>query len=316
MVPHSLPAELDRLLTCDVDRDWGNFVDGSMIWSLQTYLLLRSSGLPVTCSDELKPNVINLGHEPEMEAMRAREDAFLVSMQADYPRHGWAQLHVLQNQSQVTDERCEWIPVWPQPGLIPRDPSRVGVKCVAHTGRAYYLAGGEQKWIEALGKLACEFRLLNETRWNDRSQVDVIVAIRSFDRNRYDRKPPSKLIDAWHSGVPMIAGWDSAFEQIATPGIEYLRADSLDAAVEAIRRLQSDRELYDRLVQRGKTRAAEFSRDAVRQRWISFLTNKAVPHFRRWINRGALSRFAWRGRVIYSKSVRRVRGIAKSLIRR
>jgi hypothetical protein len=299
----------------DVDTNWQDFIDGSLIWSLQTYRVLSQRNLAVSCSQSFDPRAINIGHSPEMSTMPAREDVFLISCQADYDRHGWANLHIVQNKGQASGD-SHWMPLWPQPGLVQRDPSRQGVRCVAYAGRAEFLAGGADPWRREIEKLGCEFRVLGPTNWHDRSQVDVTLAVRSFGREPHVRKPPSKLIDSWHARIPFVGGYESAFSQVGEPGIDYLRVESLDAGVEAIRQLRDDPIMYRRLVDNGLAKATRFTRDAVAQRWTDYLYSMALPRYRQWLERGRSYSVRWGLRVVTFKAYRAIRKTGKSALSR
>lgn len=62
-----------------------------------------------------------------------------------------ADCEIVQNQRQAARNRY-WVPHWPPPGLIPRDPNRTGVQRVVFTGTPKNLAGGETLWASALSE--------------------------------------------------------------------------------------------------------------------------------------------------------------------
>jgi glycosyltransferase involved in cell wall biosynthesis len=113
----------------------------------------------------------------------------------------------------------------------------------------------------------------------DLSQVDALVGIRSLDTRTHDRKPASKLVNAWLAGIPFIGGYDSAFAQVGTPGEDYLRVGNLEELKDALIRLREDAELYARLVQAGRQRATAHDRAAVTTAWLKFLNETAYPAF-------------------------------------
>ncbi|MEM8808289.1 MAG: hypothetical protein AAGF01_19895, partial [Cyanobacteria bacterium P01_G01_bin.38] len=49
-------------------------------------------------------------------------------------------------------------------------------------------------------------------RWHDYRQIGAVVAIRSFDRRRYDHKPATKLYNAWQ-GCPLFWAQSQPTEQ-------------------------------------------------------------------------------------------------------
>lgn len=310
LVPAGSDHELEELSCKVVDRDWQLFRMGEHAWALQSYLILKNQSLPVTFSRELRKGCVNLGHITSLSRLRPDPDAFVVALQADYPRLPWAQMHVVQNQLQVRDRAACWLPHWPQPGLVARDPARRGISTAAYVGRSWMQAGTPEDWTERLHGIGVEFRFLTKA-WNDLSGIDVLIAIRSFDGRTYPTKPPTKLINAWHAGIPLIAGHDSAYAQIGSPGEDYLVATTLAQAVEAIRKLKTDEALYERIVANGKRKAEAFTRRRIADLWIEFLEKTVALRYAAWAERGPLERARWR----YRASLARVRGLGRALLR-
>src|ERR1700685_2285754 len=255
VVPAARSLPLDSLRALDVRADWRELGHGEYSWCLQTFLELRDRGWPVELAHVPRPDRVNLVHVGHMTTVKPPADAFIVAVQADYPHVGWAQAHVVQNRRQEKSKGSFWVPHWPQPGIVPRSPDRGdSVRCVAYAGVGCWLAGGERPWAIAIEKLGIEFRRLRPENWNDYSTVDVLSAIRSFGRTRHDTKPPSKLFNAWHAGIPLVAGYDSAFEQVGRPGVDYCRVAAMEEAIEAIRPLRDDPAYYRSIVTAGAAR--------------------------------------------------------------
>ncbi len=301
-------AQVQELDGRDVDRDWPLFSQGEHSWSLQTYLRLRQAGCPVTCSRDLVADRINIGHAATLGQLEPRRNAFVVSLQADFPRVPWAHLHVVQNQAQAKPPHSYWIPHWPQPGLVARSPSRTSVSCVAHAGRLWMLTGEPEEWNEDLARIGCHFVHLDPNRWNDLSGVDVLLAIRSFNPRTYKTKPPTKLLNAWIAGIPLVAGNDCAFSQLGTPGTDYLLVASLEEALAAIRKLKDDPAFYRSIVDHGRERAADFTRERMISRWTDFLNNVAAERYHRWLAGERESGFVWGCRILHTRLARGIRG--------
>ncbi|MBK1736330.1 hypothetical protein CKO15_13955, partial [Halorhodospira abdelmalekii] len=139
-----------------------------------------------------------------------------------------------------------------------------------------------------LGKV--ELRVIPPDEWHDMSAVDVLVGVRSFDRKQYPSKPPSKMIHAWRSGIPFIGGWDSAYSAVARPGAEYIRVASITELRSEIRRLAENPACYDRLVEKGRRRAPEFSHEAIAGLWLSALDGPVQTAFEVWLEKNGRSR--------------------------
>jgi len=122
-----------------------------------------------------------------------------------------------------------------------------------------------------------------DNRWNDFSQVDAVVAVRSFNsRSCYLNKPATKLYNAWLAGVPAILGAESAYQAQGEPGSNYLEVKSYDDLVGALEQLKRDRVLRLSLVQNGRIAARSLAYPQIIARWCDFLENRAIPAYKNW----------------------------------
>ncbi|MEN7972431.1 MAG: glycosyltransferase [Verrucomicrobiota bacterium] len=129
------------------------------------------------------------------------------------------------------------------------------------------------------------FRFLDASEWHRLGSVDVLLGIRTFGQKKYNRKPPSKLINAWRAGIPFIGGADSAYTQVGTPGKDFLQVFSYDEMVDALIRLRRDPGLCEKIVEAGRKRAEDFTFDRVEQRWKSLLEVDIAHAYSQWTNR-------------------------------
>jgi len=254
---------------------------GEFIWAFISYYFLKKAGLPVSLSVDLDSDAINFAHGNILRSLKIRSDCFCISLQADFPHFPLAQYHIVQNQEQIA-KKASFVPHWPQPGQLPRDCSRTGITKVAYQGARKFTALDETRLNFDLKKHGIVFEILDEQRWFDLKAVDLLVGIRSFGTKKYKRKPPTKLINAWHAGIPFIGGWDSAYEQIGADGEDYLRVATYNELLECIIRLKQDSALYTKLVVAGRRRAADYTFDAIAQTWRNLLENVIGEHFRQW----------------------------------
>lgn len=180
-----------------------------------------------------------------------------------------------------------FIPLWIQPGLIPRSQDRRQVQRVAYAGQVFNgnLAGNVEAWRSAFARHAIEFDILRPGKCFDLSEVDVLVGIRSFDQRGHDTKPASKLINAWHANIPFIGGHDSAFKQVGVPGKDYLLVDSQEDVVNMVLKLRDDSELYSGLVNKGAEKALVYTNEEIAQSWEDILTGPVVKRFSEWRTR-------------------------------
>ena len=275
-------SQLNALRALEVKEAWQYLRRGVSIWTLQTFLELKKRGWPVALMGEPQPGSVNFVHVLQLFRRRPSPNLFFVSIQADCPAIPWTSANIVQNRLQADARRSFWIPHWPQPGLIPRSPGRDDVACVAYAGDPAWMAGSEVVWRAALRSCGIEFRCLDADNWNDYSGVDILLAIRSFDKSPYAYKPPSKLLNAWHARIPLVGGYDSAFEQIGRPGYDYLRVCTLDEAIETICVLRKNPNRYRSIVEAGALSALKYTRERVADAWENLLSGPIASRHKHW----------------------------------
>jgi hypothetical protein len=256
-------------------------------WCLQSYSILSArKNLSLTCSNKLIRDAINIVHSAQLAELNAKAYHFIVCVQADFPARPWSHYHLVQNKTQLR-RNTFFLPLWIQPGLIQRDNSRNSVQTVAYTGIVYNgnMAATEKLWKEYFLPYGIEFNTLVTGAWNDLHNVDVLIGIRSFDSKTYNRKPVSKLLNAWHAQIPFIGGYDSAYRQIGIPGQDYLIAKTMKEAVAAVLRLRDDKELYAKLVANGRNRAMDFTNERIAEQWEQALKGPVYKRYENWKKR-------------------------------
>lgn len=246
-------------------------------WLYQTWVELRhlapvelvttlpDTGTVVTHGNFLAPD------------FRAKPGQFLVDVVADFVPHPGAQFHIVQNRAHLHRlPDSAFIPLWPQPNLIPRDTERGDrIENVAFFGDRPNLApelaadAFAADFLRATGAVFC---VREASRWHDYSDVDVAIAIRDFSAAQHLRKPPTKLSNAWLAKVPLIAGRDSAFAAEGKSGSDFLTARSPADVIRFVNQLKNNPALRRQIVSAGKKKSASFTRDAVRETWFSLCT--------------------------------------------
>jgi hypothetical protein len=267
---------------------------GGCIWTLQTYLYLNDYGFPCQLVDTIPNEGVVVSHRDFLDAsLKPGPKQLLVCLRADVDRHPYAQLHVVQNPYQAISRgflelwESHFIPHWPQPSIIPRDPERGELfENVTFLGNEVNLVSEfrDQVWYDRLESLGLKFqKKLSHDQWHDYSTTDVVLAIRELGRkNDWRGKPASKLYNAWHAGVPAILGYESAFQAERRSDLDYLEATSLEEVISALRQLRDNKELRCAIVKHGWLRAKETQPDTMVARWRDFLINIAAPAYRNW----------------------------------
>lgn len=257
-------------------------------WILLTFSRLAKAGRPVSlCQGMPQEGVVVAltGNLPT--GFRAPSGVFLVGVVADGLPHPACHFHVLQNAAHVKRlPRSCFLPHWPQPGLISRDPARGDrFENLVFFGDPPNLAPelrDPEFATRIRAKFGIEFHLAENGRWHDYSEADAVLAIRALGPGAFLRKPATKLYNAWLAGVPFLGGADSAFSSDGSPGGNYLRCTSLAEVESALTKLREDPAFRQRLVQEGRKAAEAFVPEKVFERWAAFtdqIVSRTAPAF-------------------------------------
>lgn len=313
VIPPAFAEQVAALPDRVLGESYPYWLGGRFNWVAQSWLVLRQFREGLSVGTSARSGAINFAHVMGWRSIGARAGEFRVSMRADYPRLFDVDFEILQNPTVKTTPAQAYLPYWPVPGLIPRAHTRSGLKTLAYAGRIgpLNLAGDLRDKAGALN--AYDFRVIAPHLWHDLSQIDALVAIRSFDRSEHNTKPPSKLFSAWRAGVPLIAGWDSAFSAIGTPDVDYIRVHNITEFHSAIERLADDPDFYEGIANAGRVRAKDVSHDAIAAVWLDCIDQQIQPAFEDWQARGPnplhglLARSADRSREALSGAKRALR---------
>ncbi len=295
--------DLESLRRLDPDRDSIEFTRGHRGWILQTYLRLAAAGHPVDLVDEPPRDGILVFHANQAESLLRHwsrwGDSLMVAVRADHSESHLADFEVVQNRVWEDGVRRIFLPFWPQPGLVPRDPSRgTRIERVAFKGftRSLHPAFAGQAMIDQLRGRGIELVIdavlyrgvdtdAASLHWADYSDVDLVLAVRP-DGGTHTDKPASKLYNAWRAGVPALLGPEPAFRELCTDPLDYIEVSTVDEALAAIDRLRAAPDLYRRMVERGRERAVDFTPEALLERWVELLWRR-VPDLagqRSWLS--------------------------------
>jgi hypothetical protein len=251
-------------------------------WIYQTWLALAESGFPVNLTHSVPSEGTLVALTSSLAAdFRPGERVFLIGVVADYLADARAHLHLVQNKAHARRLRnAAFMPLWPHPNLLPRDPARRDrFENVCFFGEKSNLAPelADTRWGTRLrNELGVDFVICGADRWHDYRAADCVVAVRGFGRSTYVHKPATKLYNAWLAGVPFIGGMDSAYAADGVPGRDFLQAATPDEVFECLRCLQKDPALRKQLVSAGRISGRAFSFDATLERWKRLL-GETVP---------------------------------------
>ncbi len=276
-------------LTIDPDRDWSVFGTGVYVWILQTFVRLRLAGCPVSLVDTAPASGIVVVHADYVERLlseaRSPADLTIVSAQADRRRRHWlADFSIVQNAGDA-NRTSFFIPSWLQPGLVPRLADRgTRVENIAYFGNikglhpeltspgwAATLRAHGMRWDARTITFGGNDQYYRDTRWNDYTTVDVVVAVRGPQSWNVKPKPAAKLQNAWAAGVPAILSPERQYRELYRSPLDYCEARDSKDVFAAIQELRANPALYSRMVQNGFERAREFSAERLVSRWTDVL---------------------------------------------
>jgi len=306
-------AELSQLANGDEDSIFKWSPATSWLWNLHHQLARVGKKTALVERIPDRGVVLICGQDMPLW-FRPPKKLLLVSIAADSPLRMFADVHVVQNPMQAErftssfrDPACVFIPHFPQFGLIPRDPLRGDrFERVAFLGARPQLEEKlrSREFAQAVEEIGLTFEIRRERfQHHDYSAIDAVLAVRSFDEsNLYVHKPATKLVNAWHAGVPAILGRESAYREAGDPGQNYLEVSSINDVLTALRCLKNDVVLRRRLVGNGRRQYRAYSEEAVTQVWTRFLDND-LPVISERIRGGG---FAYRSMYRQDQILRRI----------
>jgi len=277
-------ADIATLQESDIDRYPERFRGGVNNWIVQSYLHLREAlarqGHESSIGETWCDDAVNIAHRDSLSRMSAAYARHrIVGIRADRPPVRVAQWEIVQNRLAATGAHRRYVPLWPQPGLTRRAPSRgATIRRIGYFGRL----SACPSWLfdPAFGR---ELRAigvdlhLGDRAWHDYAQVDLALSCRIESQVMLRQKPASKLVNAWLAGVPLLAMPEPAFEALRFSALDYVSITGPDDVIAAIVELRARPARYHAMVANGAHRAREFSVAATRARWLDFLLGEVLP---------------------------------------
>ena len=283
----SLPNEIEKGY---VDEIADIFFNGPWLsWTFQTYLRLREHNYPCRLVDTIPEEGIIVVHRSDLpfSTTPSLRQIFVTTL-GDAGWHPYAQVQVVQNRNHLNGvENTFFMHHWTQPGLIPRDEDRGNAfENVGYFGHPDQLADSlhDPEWERFLGERDLSWIPVHKgsDRQSDYSDIDLIVAIRSFDGQSYDYKPATKLHNAWLAGVPAILGPESAYRAERTHGLDYLEASTYGELCSYVDRLNVQPSLRRKLRSQAQKRAKEISPQQKAEDWWELLTGPVADVYDWW----------------------------------
>jgi hypothetical protein len=108
-----------------------------------------------------------------------------------------------------------------------------------------------------------------------------MLAVRNLTVRDAQVKPASKLLNAWHAGVPAMVGPEPAFHCLRRSEFDYIEVRTPADALAAIDRLLAEPQRYQAMIEQAARRSPEFNEDATAARWMTLL-HAAADRMPRW----------------------------------
>ncbi len=308
----------DSALTWTPDREPERFANGHGHTVVEMYAHLRDLGSSVTIGPRAPKGtdviVTSLDRLVSHHGVHSRSQQFrlalatlrvgrLVVIRNDIPLNiaspRYCSRVVAPNTTAVRKRSDFWLPILPQRGLRRRRGQRSDtIACVALKARVEnlpdYIVDGSL--AEDLQQIGVSLRVDTDPRdWPDFEDVDVVLCVRrphpSMDVAGLNRKPATKLTNAWLADcIPLIEP-EPAYMEIAAPGDNCLVVESAEDILSIVTRLRSNPTEARRLFVNIERRAHEVERSVIVERWRQVLFDEKNPS-RRLRSLTALLRFA------------------------
>jgi hypothetical protein len=149
------------------------------------------------------------------------------------------------------------------------------------------------KFATRLREHGFNLRIVSRDRWDDYSDTDAVLAVRSFAPVSWHKFPPSKLYNSWIAGVPALLGSESAYQAERRNEYDYFEVHSVDDVLETLLRLRADPGLRAAVARNCAERAVGVDPTRIAETWLAFLTTVAAPAWRDWQRRSAASRLGF-----------------------
>ncbi len=256
-------------------------ITGEDIWVLLTYLHLYHAGYDVTVGSEGREDKINVIDGVKSRPRNTFSNFFYIACRTDahYPFFGHFVLH--QNLIRSEHKNEIYIPQWPQPGLIKRDPKRGNdIQTVAFFGQPVRNLSEEFQSADFKSKLKAkgiEFIIKgknnNNVEWHDYSNVDLVIAVRDVPVELLKIKPVNKVTNAWLADSLCITGDEPAVEAAFANKDAVLHATTTDGVISIIDLLKNNPDIFSLLREEGRNLAQDYSEDSILKKWIDIETN-------------------------------------------
>lgn len=269
-------------------------------WIVLTYLYLKRRNLNVSISDCFIPGEICIVSSLDFGIRDLTFTSFVVGCRGDGFKPALCDFAIVQNQANLESVTDILIPLWAQPGLIPRLKERGNtIENIVFKGSEVnlYETFRSAEFQRELGKLGVKLVINGRPEngpvaWHNYSTDDLVLAVRDLTEKDALVKPASKLVNAWTAGVPALLGPEPAFRDLRQSEQDYIEVKTPEAVLEAIQQLKAQPEMYQQMVVNGLQRAQEFTVENITEQWCQALAGPIAETYKRWKQRTQIMRAA------------------------
>lgn len=249
---------------------------GVSVWSALAHLYLKQFNYKTLLLDYIPKDEAIIIFHPRFTKFLKREknlkNKILVATLADARNKlNFVDYHIVQNPYQV-DNYSFFVPHFPQPKILPRKKDKIeniSFKGEKQNLDEYFYSNDFLKKIKAL---QLNFLIESKEKWRDYSNVDIILAIRGYDKNMWIKKPFTKVINAWIGKTPIIVGDNElAYKYLKKNKLDFIEVSNKYEVIEKIKYLINNPSFYEDIVLNGIERSKEFSIDKIVKEWINII---------------------------------------------
>ena len=268
-----------------------------LLWTLRTYLELRGT-YECRLTDTMPESGIVFFFRGSVNLVeKPNKNQFWVCMTADTTWHPYSQVNLFQNTYWINKyPQAYFVRHWPQLNIIKSKPIVSELKNIAYFGDLNNLAAElkSEDWNDFINDNGYVFMIPPSKEWNNYSDIDLVIGIRSFDKNeRFLSKPSSKLINAWRAGTVYISGNDSACLYEKQGEYDFIQVDSYEALKGMLLLLRQDEKLFGKYKSQAVTCGERFSNSFFASQWMELIDKQIVPRYKKAAPRNILTQGAF-----------------------
>lgn len=259
----------------------GTYRFGPEIWTLTTFQYSKEYYSEIVLVNKLPESGIVMSHNDYLEKIKPNRNQYFVSLQADRKMSKNAHCVIIQNKDQFWQKflfyKTYFVKHWPEKDVIKRDRNRKGLKTIKYVGNPanldkYFMS---TDWLNFCNENNIVWEVINErNKWSDFTDIDLLIAVRSFGKTKIKQKPATKLYNAWLANVPIIVGSnETAYFHERKSEYDFIDVDSIDTIKYKIVELIGNNKKYETFIVQSETNECNANLDSIVKDWINIFTS-------------------------------------------